>query len=150
MQIRLPIYMNKELNIGGNSENLFMYLEPINSDRIRERIGKEVVFKNEDDLIVTRGQIFSSPDQQNKIRGYRYIIKNSDGDFIACTNVTKINRSAVVSNIYVRIDHRRTGLATRLIERIKKDHLSLFVDSSLTNLGASFFGYEKNKMKMKF
>lgn len=145
---RLSIVENKDPSIGGESENLQLYLDPIDSDRIRERIGKEYAKSTDGSIVFTQGAIFKMEGAGETIRGKRYLNFNESNEIVAALNVTVISRQAVVSNIYVRRDCRRQGLATQLINCAKKEHPNLVVDSSMTELGANFFGYENPSFKM--
>lgn len=142
----LRVIDSKEPNIGGEGENLLLYLDPVNSDRIKERMGKEVVKNINGSIITTQGALFGV--SGNAVRGKRYLHVNDANEIVAALNVTKVGQKIVVSNIYVRRDYRRQGLATQLIEFAKKEHPSLVVDSSLTQLGAMFFGYAESKVIM--
>lgn len=144
---RIQIFGNKTPNIGGNSENLSLYLSDLNAENIRERIGKEKIIVDEENLVITSGTIFKQG--ENRLQGYRYLIKDENGSFVGCLNVTRINRSYVISNIYVRFDQRRKGLATKLVERAQENHPGLLLDSSLTEQGAKFFGYQAPQEKKR-
>jgi GNAT superfamily N-acetyltransferase len=128
------------VHVGGQCENLYLYIEPVDSDRIHERIGTEQIVDQQGLILATRGETFTA--RHGNITGGRYLMLNEeDGAIIAGVNYTTINEHTVVSNIYVRPDKRRQGVATRLIEAMQDDFPHLVVDNNLTELGALFFGY---------
>lgn len=134
---RLPVYKNEEPFIGGgadNNENLYVYLDPINSDQMNERFGKEKVVKEFDNIIVTLG----------RFKGGRYIYKNEKGEYVGVINYTKLGRDVVISNIYVRPDYRRKNIASQLVDIVKRDYPKITVDTHMTDLGGKFFGYKES------
>jgi len=135
----LSFYQNETPNIGGQGENLYLYIEPIDSERIHERIGTEKIVNLQDNVVTTQGQRFKN--NGNNLTGGRYLFTAPDGSIVGGLNYTKINRDVVLSNIYVRIDFRRQGIATALIKAATTDFPRLTLDSSLTEKGASLFGY---------
>lgn len=130
--------------IAGNGENLQVYLDEVNSDRIRERIGKETEVSHIGFIQVTRGTGFkvNTPTGIKRITGMRYLHRNRHNEIIGAVNLTMLNRQTiVVSNIYVRPDCRLAGIASALIAEIQKTYPHLVVDNSMTCEGAAFFGY---------
>jgi hypothetical protein len=141
---RLAVKNDEKPHISGgseSSENLYLYIEPVNSDRIRERIGKEKVIDQRGNIVITKGTTFRS--QHGNIIGGRYLIVNDTNDIVAGLNYTKMGKSVIISNIYVRPDYRRKALGSRLVDAIKLDYPRVRVDSNMTELGGKFFGYEK-------
>lgn len=137
-QALLPV-RDGQYTIGGSGENLLLYIEPIDSERIHERIGTERVVKIDGPITFTQGRRFQMRDQT--VQGGRYLFSNAAGDIVGGLNYTRVGKNVVVSNIYVRPDCRRQGIATQLVQRALWDYPGLVVDSSLTEQGAALFGY---------
>jgi ribosomal protein S18 acetylase RimI-like enzyme len=142
---RLPLYNEATApSVGGSGENLQLYLDPVNSPRICERIGKETSVRFQYPLEVTRGQAFRTTfgSDSGLSTGRRFLFHDQDGSIIGALNITTLGRRhAVVSNIYVRPDRRGRGIASILVAAAKEDYPRLTVDHHQTVEGAAFFGY---------
>lgn len=109
-----------------NSENLAVYLDEINSENMRMRIGTEKLIRTSGNISFTRG----------KYHGGRYLYRNSDGDIIGALNYTgNRNKGYILSNIYVRPDYRRQGIATHLQTLAIKELRGSIISSNLTSYG---------------
>lgn len=137
---KLPLAeAGRDVSVGGHGENLQLYIEPVNSDRMHERIGTERVIREDSCFTVTRGKAYRMAGKT--VTGGRYLYKNDDGEYVGGLNYTTIGFMTVISNIYVRPDYRRTGVATRLMMRAQWDFPDLRVDNAMTEDGAKLFGY---------
>jgi len=120
-----PVIGTEELS----NNNLKLYLDDINSQQIQERIGKEVVKKRVNNVVVTKGEF----------GGGRYLYKDSNDRIIGALNYTgNSEKGFVLSNIYTSPNFRNKGIATKLLALAKKDMPNIEVDSSLTKEGADF------------
>lgn len=143
--LRLPLAdPDRSYSSGGQGENLMVYLEAIDSERMRERMGKERLVASEPPFAVTRGQRFRAG--EGFVVGGRYLYVR-EGEIVGGLNYTRIGPRTVLSNLYVRPDCRGQGVAAALVARAKADFPRLCVDNSMTEQGARFFGYEPYPQK---
>ena len=134
-----------EPSIGGTGENLQVFLVPVDDENMRERSGKEKIVdtgsvctgRDSFQLTVAKGVTYRSA--SGNVTSYRYLLSKG-GDFLACAQVLQKGREWTLSNIFVRRDYRRQGVASALVERVRAERKGLHADSSLTNDGAAFMG----------
>lgn len=137
---RLEVIDGRTPRIGGSGENLRVYLDPVDSSAMRERMGREKIVSLFGSITKTAGTSFKSADGGTLVGG-RFLFTGPQGEFVGALNYTRMGRSVVVSNIYVRPDFRRQGIATRLIDAAVASFPKLRVDSGMTEMGADFFGH---------
>lgn len=142
---KLPVSDLGSLTISGSAEQLSFFLSPIDSEGMRARIGREKMKKVEGPLEVAEGQVFKT--RTERLVGMRYLYRDEQGDLVGVAHLTRIGRRTVLSNIYVRPDKRERGIASFLLGAAKSDFPRLQVDTSMTEMGAKFFGYTREMVE---
>ena len=122
---------------GSNGEGLAVFLLPLNDPAIRERIGKENLQKQEAPFMHTLGQRYRYADSEY-VQGGR-LLYVGDTSIIGAINFTKRGWLVVISNIFVDRAHRRQGIATKMVQELRKGHKHVMVDGSMTLAGKAFF-----------
>lgn len=137
----------------GAGDGMDVFLEEPGSVIMTSRIGAEILtgrrHLGRQCIDVTRGPSYPSP-RGGTVTGGRYLLRESGPGtrIIGALNYTLMaigtKREAVLSNLVVASDHRRKGIATRLLEELLVDFPGARADSSMTTLGAAFMGYSAN------
>lgn len=141
----LPLpFLNDDICVAGEAEQLAAWLAPLFDASIADRIGIERLVRRDGRRVVLQGERFGT--RRGWVQGSRYLILGPNGRPIAALNVTERKEDgqrkvAIASNIYVLPEYRRQGLARSLLEDALRDHPRLCSDGSLTELGAALFGY---------
>lgn len=144
----------------GQAEALAFSLKPPNDPEMIAYLGRETRLPpaqpgrpgaQPSGLLVLRGECFRYP--SGWVQSHRYLLLAKPGnDIQAALIVMHIARhehlDSVISNIYVRPDHRRQGLARALIQSALADHPKLCVDSSMSLQGAALFGYASTALNL--
>jgi GNAT superfamily N-acetyltransferase len=150
--VRLRVHEGREPQVGGAAHGMEQFLAEPNDAAMVARLGDELVvgarWLGAARVDVVRGTTFRHTGSE--VTGWRYLYRSPDakdrGRVIGALNITHHKRgskpTAVVSNIFVADDHRRKGIATRLVSLAVDDYPGLVVDAAMTELGGRFFGYE--------
>lgn len=136
---RLPLHGDQVAPAYGDGESLSVFLAPVGDSSVASRIGEERVVRSEGDILVTEGERYRDRHRKLVYSG-RYLLLDATGIY-GSLNYSVRGRECVVSNIFVDKMRRRQGCASRLVDAAKMDHPGIKVDSSMTLLGAQFFGY---------
>lgn len=120
-----------------NGEGLALYLAPLNAPAIRERIGKENLHTQQGPFMYTLGQRYPDGDG-HYVQGGR-LLYVGDTQIVGAINFTKRGTLMVISNIYVDRHHRRQGVATSLVNKLRDIYKNVLVDGSQTIAGKAFF-----------
>lgn len=137
---RLPLREARVVRVEGAAEGLSMFVAPVNDPAIVARIGQETVVRETAGMTKTVGERFRT--REGLIVGGRYLARSPDGHVIGALNFTIRGKDAIVSNLYVAPEHRRQGVASRLVEWARADMPRITADAAMSRDGAAFMGYE--------
>lgn len=118
--------MMKFLNYIKEQHQLEMQLEEPNSSLA-------VAFNGKEKLIKKYGNIER---YKSEYGSFRYLYRDK-GIIIAA--IQGVLNPPILSNIYVKKEYRRKGIATKLFSRAKKDIKGLKVSEDKTDMGKKFF-----------
>lgn len=128
----LPIN-NKPALVAGSGEHFaqFMLLSP-NSDESFYRYGKEKIVYDRGDILKLSGDYGS----------IRYLYRDRESNqFIGALQLEKSGNCVCRMTIFTVKEFRKQGIATRLVQKAKRDYGKRLVSSNnFTEQGAKFFG----------
>jgi predicted GNAT family acetyltransferase len=121
-------------------ESLAVYLDEINAPSMMLRMGKEKIISSKNGLDITKSQF----------GGGRIIKRNDSGEIVGALQYVKSpdSNDVILSNIYTRPDFRKQGIASNLVNELKKKFNNVQVDSNMTEAGGKFFGYGNNNQPL--
>lgn len=128
--------------VEGPAEQLAQFLAPPNDPGIVARLGQERLVHRAPGLEVWEGERFGV--RNGSVQGRRYMVVDEHRTPLACLNITLRTqgrtKTAIASNVYVRADVRRQGLASALFAQAQSDFPRLVADNSMTRDGAALLG----------
>jgi GNAT superfamily N-acetyltransferase len=152
--VRLPIQSGAPAAVGGQSEALQVFLQPVGDPKIEQRLGREKAVGAVDHVSTKVGTLLVLRTEGQKFKGMscttqggRILLADPDGStgsqsgIMAALNWTKMGADVVVSNICVHPDSRRLGLGSLLIDLARIQFPKIKADSNMTIAGALFMGY---------
>ena len=145
--LNLPCLNGASPDIMGEAPGLLAFLAPPNDPRMVARMGLETVLLHQNNEIVLEGERFSTRD--GWVQGRRYLALDNNGSIIGALNVTLSKRgrkvTAIASNVVVRPDHRRKGVAYGLLQSALSDYPGMVADTTMTTDGAALLGKTPRK-----
>lgn len=140
--VALPM-LPGEASICDHAEGLDVFLAPVNDPFIQARIGEEVELARDGGVLITQGERFST--REGWVQGRRYLHLTEAGDIVAALNVSVRKQGrrheAVASNVFTHPNHRRQGLAARLLTLAQADFPHLMADNTLSQAGAALVAH---------
>lgn len=128
----LPVN-NEPVSITGSGEHFIQFVLVMpNSDESFHRYGKEKIVYDKGDIIKLSGNYGS----------IRYLYRDQKSNqYVGALQLEKKGKIVCRMTIFTMKEYRNQGIATRLVEKAKRDYGRRLVSSnSFTEQGARFFG----------
>lgn len=143
-QIPLPILEDAVPVVIEAPESLAAFLAPPGDPQMQARLGVERVVAQSATQLQIEGERFATRD--GWVQGLRWLTLDAlSGQAIAVLNLTLRKQArkttAVVSNLYVRPECRRQGLAFALVDQARAQFPRLVADSALSPASLALFGH---------